>query len=58
MRAPPARMSTRSSSARSMRANREPAWRGLNDLPDELWAELKIEFYSDPADGVLKALLE
>jgi ATP-dependent Lon protease len=34
------------------------ARRALNDLPDELWTKLKIEFYSDPADGVFKALLE
>lgn len=34
------------------------ARRALNDLPDELWTKLNIEFYSDPGDGVFKALLE
>jgi ATP-dependent Lon protease len=34
------------------------ARRALNDLPDELWTKINIEFYSDPADGVFKALLE
>jgi ATP-dependent Lon protease len=34
------------------------ARRGLNDLPDELWTKLGIEFYSDPADAVFKALVE
>ncbi len=32
--------------------------RALNDLPDELWTKINIEFYSDPVDGVFKALLE
>ena len=32
--------------------------RALNDLPDDLWTKLNIEFYSDPADGVFKALLD
>jgi len=32
--------------------------RALNDLPDDLWTKINIEFYSDPADGVFKALLE
>jgi ATP-dependent Lon protease len=34
------------------------ARRALNDLPDVLWTKINIEFYSDPADGVFKALLE
>ena len=34
------------------------ARRALNDLPDDVWTKLKIEFYSDPADGVFKALVE
>lgn len=34
------------------------ARRALNDLPDELWTKVNIEFYSDPGDGVFKALLE
>ncbi len=34
------------------------ARRALNDLPDDLWTKLNIEFYSDPSDGVFKALLE
>jgi len=34
------------------------ARRGLNDLPDELWTKINIEFYSDPADAVFKSLME
>ena len=34
------------------------ARRALNDLPDDVWTKLNIEFYSDPADGVFKALIE
>lgn len=34
------------------------ARKGLNDLPDELWTKLGIEFYSDAADAVFKALTE
>jgi ATP-dependent Lon protease len=34
------------------------ARRLLNDLPDDVWTKLNIEFYSDPADGVFKALTE
>jgi len=34
------------------------ARRALNDLPDDVWTKLSIEFYSDPADGVFKALME
>ena len=30
--------------------------RALNDLPDDIWTKLNIEFYSDPADCVFKAL--
>ncbi len=30
----------------------------LNDLPDELWTTLNIEFYEDAADAVFKALVE
>ena len=33
------------------------ARRALNDLPDELWTKVNIEYYSDPTDGVFKALL-
>ena len=32
--------------------------RALNDLPDDLWTKINIEFYSDPTDGVFKSLLE
>lgn len=32
--------------------------RALNDLPDELWTKINIEFYSEPTDGVFKSLLE
>ncbi len=34
------------------------ARRALNDLPDEIWTKINIEFYADPADGVFKALME
>jgi ATP-dependent Lon protease len=34
------------------------ARRQLNDLPDELWTRISIEFYKDPADAVFKALVE
>ncbi|HEX5051951.1 MAG TPA: hypothetical protein VFZ65_09280 [Planctomycetota bacterium] len=34
------------------------ARRQLNDLPDELWTKLSIEFYSDPIDAVWKSLVE
>jgi ATP-dependent Lon protease len=30
----------------------------LNDLPDDVWTRLKIEFYKDAADAVFKALVE
>ena len=32
--------------------------RALNDLPDDLWTKINIEFYSDPTDGVFKSLME
>jgi ATP-dependent Lon protease len=34
------------------------ARRQLNDLPDELWTRISIEFYKDTADAVFKALVE
>jgi ATP-dependent Lon protease len=34
------------------------ARRQLNDLPDELWTKISIEFYKDGPDAVLKALVE
>ena len=34
------------------------ARRQLNDLPDELWTKISIEFYKDAADAVFKALDE
>jgi len=34
------------------------ARRALNDLPDDLWTKINIEFYKDPTDGVFKALVE
>jgi len=34
------------------------ARRQLNDLPDDLWTRISIEFYKDAADAVFKALLE
>jgi ATP-dependent Lon protease len=30
----------------------------LNDLPDEMWTKIGIEFYKDAADAVFKALVE
>lgn len=34
------------------------ARRQLNDLPDDLWTRINIEFYKDTADAVFKALVE
>jgi ATP-dependent Lon protease len=34
------------------------ARRQLNDLPDELWTRISIEFYNDAADTVVKALVD
>jgi ATP-dependent Lon protease len=34
------------------------ARRQLNDLPDDLWTRVSIEFYKDAADAVFKALTE
>lgn len=34
------------------------ARRALNDLPDELWTKINIEFYSDSTDAVFKGLAE
>lgn len=34
------------------------ARRQLNDLPDDLWTRVSIEFYKDTSDAVFKALLE
>jgi ATP-dependent Lon protease len=34
------------------------ARRGLNDLPDDLWTKISIEFYMDPEDAVFKGLEE
>ncbi len=30
----------------------------LNDLPDDLWTKINIEFYSEPADAFFKALMD
>lgn len=34
------------------------ARRQLNDLPDEIWTKINIEFYSEASDGFFKALTE
>lgn len=34
------------------------ARRQLNELPDEIWTKVSIEFYSDAADAVFKSLVE
>jgi ATP-dependent Lon protease len=34
------------------------ARRQLNDLPDDLWTRISIDFYKDTADAVFKALVE
>ena len=34
------------------------ARRQLNDLPDEIWTKVSIEFYADAADAVFKSLVE
>ncbi len=30
----------------------------LNDLPDDVWTRLSIEFYKDTSDAVFKSLVE
>jgi ATP-dependent Lon protease len=32
--------------------------RQLNDLPDDLWTKISIEFYKDASDAVFKLLVE
>ncbi|TGG80050.1 MAG: peptidase, partial [Aphanocapsa feldmannii 288cV] len=32
------------------------ARRGLNDLPDDLWTKISIDFYKDPEDAIFKML--
>ena len=32
------------------------ARRQLNELPDDIWTKVNIEFYRDPADAIFKAL--
>jgi len=34
------------------------ARRALNDLPDDVWTRISIEFYKDPPDAIYKALVE
>lgn len=34
------------------------ARRQLNDLPDELWTRINVEFYKDASDAVFKSLVE
>jgi predicted ATP-dependent Lon-type protease len=34
------------------------ARRQLNELPDEIWTKINIEFYSEPADAFFKSLTE
>lgn len=34
------------------------ARRQLNELPDELWTKVNIEFYGDAPDGFFKAVME
>jgi ATP-dependent Lon protease len=34
------------------------ARRQLNDLPDDLWTKIGIEFYRDATDAVFKALVD
>ena len=34
------------------------ARRQLNDLPDDLWTKVNIEFYKDASDAVFKSLVE
>ena len=35
-----------------------PARQHLNDLPDDLWTRISIEYYKDSADAVFKALVK
>ena len=34
------------------------ARRQLKELPDEYWTKLRIKFYSDAVDAVIKAMVE
>ncbi len=34
------------------------ARKALNELPDEMWTRISIEFYADPTDAVFKSLVE
>jgi ATP-dependent Lon protease len=34
------------------------ARRQLNDLPDDLWTKINVEFYKDASDAVFKCLVE
>src|SRR5439155_9112694 len=34
------------------------ARRQLNDLPDDLWTRISIEFYKDAPDAIFKALVD
>ena len=34
------------------------ARRTLQDLPDDCWTKINVEFYGDPTDAVFKALME
>ena len=34
------------------------ARRQLNDLPDDIWTKINVEFYKDASDAVFKALME
>jgi hypothetical protein len=40
------------------RSSQLSARRQLNDLPDDLWTKISIEFYKDAADAVFKSLVE
>ena len=34
------------------------ARRQLNDLPDDLWTKISIEFYADAPDAFVKSIVE
>ncbi len=34
------------------------ARRQLNELPDEIWTKINIEFYNEASDAFFKAMLE
>jgi predicted ATP-dependent Lon-type protease len=52
------RIATKQSAAQSLLLLPVAARRQLNELPDEYWTKLTIEFYKDSVDAVFKTLVD